>query len=158
MSRSDHTTSLSAVVSIMLNKDKDVYLLESIENEQCITLSQPAEIQVKVFISWSDLFIMWSWKFQASGDFCKTCCLTSTLQFSPQRCAFLHQISSHTAQEFIISRTKYTALVSQNLDTICWLTSLHSTPHLTSLETYQMKTTGCSPLPFYVKSFWVRYL
>lgn len=38
---------LSAVVCIMLNKDKDIYLQESIEDGQYIMLSQPPEIQVK---------------------------------------------------------------------------------------------------------------
>lgn len=132
----------------MLNKDKDIYLQESIEDGQYLMLSQPPEIQVKVFISWSDL---WSRKFQfsPSGDFQKnipTCSsFTSNFQFSPHWSHSHPLISSNSAEEFIISRTKYSALVTQNLDTIYSLTLFHSNPHLTSLEAYQMKTTGCSP-------------
>ncbi len=44
MLRLDQTVSLSAVVKIMLNKDKDICLQESIEDGQYITLSQTPEI------------------------------------------------------------------------------------------------------------------
>lgn len=110
---------VSAVVNIMSNKDKDIYLQESIEEGQYIMLSQPPEIQVKC---------LFHGQISPSGDFQKnipSCSsFTSTLSFSPP---WSHALT----EELIISRTKYPALVIQNLDTIYWLTLFHSTPNLT---------------------------
>lgn len=158
--RFDRTMSLSAVVNIMLNKDKGIYPQESIEDGQYLMLSQPPEIQVKVFISWSDL---WSWKFQISpsGDFQKnipSCSsFMSNFQFLPHWSHSHPLISSHSTEEFIISRTKYSALVTQNLDTIYSLTystPIHIWPHLRHTR---WRLLAALHLPFHVKSFWVWY-
>jgi len=149
--------SLSAVVNIMFNKDKNIYLQESIEDGQYLMLSQPPEIQVKVFISRSDL---WSWTFEISpsGDFqknipsCRTFSShltdpTLTLWYhhtQPRSSSFQDQNIQHWSVRILTQSTRWP-----------YSTSIHIWPHLRHTR---WRLLAALHLPFHVKSFWVWYV
>lgn len=130
---------LSAVVNIMLNKDKDIYLQESIEDGQYIMLSQPPEIQVKCLFH-GQICDLENFKSHPVVIFRRTFPHVSPspppfsshltdLALSLRSSSFREQNMQHWSLRTLTQSTGWT----------------YSTPHLTSLETYQMKTTGCSP-------------
>ncbi len=143
MLRLDQTMSFSAVVKIMLNKDKDIYLQESIEDGQYITASRDLGQSAYLMVRFVHYMIMKisnhsQWWFQRN-------IFTSLISLSPSDI-------THMAEEFIISRIQHWSLRTLTQST-GWpdSTLLHIWPHLRDTR---WRLLAALPLPFYVKSFW----